>query len=517
MRRHLLTAVVAAVLVVAAVAIFLVAGRVLIGGEGDDDGPGGPSAAPTSAEPTTVPGTALLPDAVETTGGPVRGITDGAVRSWLGLPYAAPPTGGLRWRPPAPVTRVADVREASAYGASCVQPEPYRFGQGAPAQRAGSSEDCLFLNVSRPDDQRRDLPVVVWLHGGGFFAGSGSTATGMAGSFVERGVVLVSVNYRLGRLGFFAHPSLRGRVGNFGLLDQVAALEWVRDNAAAFGGDADNVTLAGGSAGAMSVNALMSAPVADGLFDKAISQSAPGDERALTLEQARGRGAEAFPGLDPAALRALPAEDLLSSTFNTLSGDAPLVDAVLPAHSAQAFLDGTEAAVPYLVGTTVDEFDDDAFRAFQVDPVELRDGLGGAQHDALVAAYGDRYADEVLDDLVFDLPSLVRAVTHGGRAPTYRYVFASLQSSGHGAESDFVFDAVTGGADGRLSDAVADYWAAFARTGRPQVEGLPDWPRASGAALSSYLEIGPGTPRPHLEEERLARLSVLRRALSENS
>ncbi|MCW2815592.1 MAG: Carboxylic ester hydrolase [Nocardioides sp.] len=455
-----------------------------------------------------------LESLVETTAGQVRGTTDGVVRSWLGLPYAAPPVGPLRWRPPRPPEPWAGVREAGDYGASCTQPLPYTFGQRVLEQRPGSSEDCLFLNVVRPDDDTRDLPVVVWLHGGGFFAGSGATAASDATELARRGIVLVSVNYRLGRLGFFAHPSLEGRVANFGLLDQVAALRWVRANADAFGGDADNVTLAGGSAGAMSVNALMSSPRAEGLFERAISGSAPSDSSSLSLDAARQRGADAFPALSPRRLRALPAERLLSSTFNTLSGDAPIVDDVLPEPAASAFAAGREADVPYLVGTTADEFSDDDYRAFGVDPDALRSTLGGPGHQALVTAYGDDYRSEVLDDLVFDLPSIERAVTHGRRAPTFRYVFRSSDYSGHGAEGAYVFDTVTGGDEGRLSDAVADYWVAFARTGRPDVEGLPAWPEAGTDGGSAYLSLEPGGPTPYDEDPRLAVLGALRLAVS---
>ncbi|MDO9457443.1 carboxylesterase/lipase family protein [Nocardioides sp.] len=504
MRRYLLPAALAVVVTVAAVVV------VLLALPGDRVGVTAPEVTvSTSPPPTEAP--VPLADVVTTSSGRVRGVTDGSVRSWLGLPYAAPPTGRLRWRPPQPVDPWRRVRDASAFGASCVQPKSYDFGARTLTQRPESSEDCLFLNVARPDDDARGLPVVVWLHGGGFFAGNGGTAISEGSALVQRGIVLVSVNYRLGRLGFFAHPALRERVANFGLLDQIAALQWVRDNAEAFGGDAGNVTLAGGSAGAMSVNALMSAPVADGLYERAIAESAPSDERSLTLSEARDRGAAAFPRLSPAELRALPSERLLSSTFNTLSGDAPIIDAVLPASSSRAFADGTEARVPYLTGTTADEFSDDDYRSFGVDPEALRASLGGDGNATLEAAYGDTFAADVLDDLIFDLPAVERAVSHGRRAPTYRYVFRASGYSGHGAEGAYVFDTVSGGRDGRLSDAVADYWVAFARTGRPDVSGLPAWPEA---AESAYLVLEPDGPTPHDTDVGLTRLGALRLALS---
>ncbi|WP_148615020.1 carboxylesterase/lipase family protein [Nocardioides rubriscoriae] len=501
MQRPAIAALAAVVLTAAAGVVLLVVGP----GADDDSATSQRRDAPTA-----------LGELVETASGPVRGISDGTVRSWLGLPYAAPPTGPLRWRAPRPAAPWDGVRDASALGSPCLQPEQYTFGAKDLVQRPGSSEDCLYLNVVRPDDDDRDLPVVVWLHGGGFFAGNGGTAATEADALVERGIVLVSVNYRLGRLGFFAHPSLREDVANFGLLDQVAALRWVRANIAAFGGDAGNVTVAGGSAGAMSVNALMSMPLARGLFERAISQSAPSDSRALSLGSARERGAETFPGMSPAQLRALPARDLLSSTFNTLSGDAPIVDDVLPEPSAAAFAAGREAAVPYLLGTTADEFSDDDYRSFGVDPQALRATLGGPRHDTLVAAYGDRgtYDAEVLDDLVFDLPGIVRAASHGRRAPTFRYVFRATGYSGHGAEGGYVFDTVDDGPDRALSDAVADYWVAFARTGRPEVPGLPRWPEADSDGGSAYLSLAPRGPRPYRQDPHLARLGALRGALS---
>ena len=424
---------------------------------------------PAPAGPTGPDAPDGLTPVVTTTGGEARGVTARGVRSWRGIPYAAPPVGRLRWRPPEQPEPWDGVREASSYGAACVQPAEYTFGDTELTQRPGTSEDCLYLNVVRPATQERGLPVVVWLHGGGFFAGNGNTAADEAAELVARGIVLVTVNYRLGRLGFFAHPALTEGVANLGLLDQVAALRWVRDNAAAFGGDADRVTLMGGSAGAMSVNALMAAPSTEGLFDRAIAQSAPSDLRSLTLAQARARGAAAFPGLTAHQLRALPAGRLLDSTFNTLSGDAPILDEFLPEPSAAAFAAGREHAVPYLVGTTTGEFADRDFRSFGVDPDALRASLGGAGNSELVAAYGPvEYEREVLDDLVFDLPALDKAAAHGRLAPTYRYVFGAASSPVHGAEGPYVFDTVAPGTPaGRVADAVADYWVAFARSGRP--------------------------------------------------
>jgi para-nitrobenzyl esterase len=498
-RRTLLAIVVAVATTVVAVtvAVALVSG--------DDPAPTDPSTSAASQE--LVP----MDEVVGTTQGDLRGVTNGGLRGWLGIPYAAPPVDRLRWRAPKPGPTWDGVRAAGSFGAPCLQPSSYTFGDDALTARPGSSEDCLYLNVVRPDDDSRDLPVVVWLHGGGFFAGNGNTAIADGAELVERGIVLVTVNYRLGQLGFFAHPSLEEGYANFGLLDQVAALEWVRDNVEQFGGDRGNVTLAGGSAGGMSVNALMAAPSAEGLFVKAIAQSAPSDHQASTLDVARARGEVDFPGLTASELRALPGDRLLSSTFNTLSGDAPVLDRFLPRSSADVFADGTEAQIPYLLGTTADEFSDDDYRSFGVDPDGLRARIGGDEHDAVVAAYGDDYDTHVLDDLVFRLPTVERAVLHGRRSPTFRYVLRGTDYSGHGAEAAYMFDTVDSGPGAEMSDAVADYWVAFARTGRPDVEGLPGWPEANGDGASAYLVLQPEGPEPVAADPDVDRLAVLRR------
>jgi para-nitrobenzyl esterase len=462
---------------------------------------GGPSPAP--------PDDGRSDDAlvVATRSGLVRGVAEGDVRSWRGLPYAAAPVGDLRWAPPQRSPAWDGVRDASAFGPACLQPAEYTFGDRRLEPLPGSSEDCLFLNVTRPaapaDGAR--LPVIVWVHGGGLFQGSGSTVDPSA--LAARGAVVVTLNHRLGRLGYFAHPALDQDVANLGLLDQVAALVWVRENIAAFGGDPRSVTVMGGSAGAISVNALMATPMAQGLFDRAIAQSAPGDSAARTVADLRRQGARDFPGLSAADLRALPASELLSSTFNVLRGDAPVVDEVLPESVADAFAAGREAKVPYLVGTTDGEFSDGDYRAAGGDPDALRARLGGADHDALVAAYGrDEFREHALDDLVFQAPAVSLALLHAERAPTFRYRFGvDPGGSAHGADTPYVFGSEQVGRP-RLARAMADYWVAFARTGAPRVDGLPAWPRAAG---TSYLELGADGPRPVARDPWTARLAAL--------
>ncbi len=329
---------------------------------------------------------------VATEAGPVEGLrlTDDQVRAWRGIPYAAPPVGNLRWRPPADPEGWADVREAHDYGKPCLQGPS---SSGGLINVEDGSEDCLTLNVSRPDDGREDLPVMVWIHGGSFLHGSGSQPVYNSGTLVERGVVLVTLNYRLGRLGFFAHPALGGDVANFGLLDQVKALEWVRDNIAGFGGDPDNVTVFGESAGGMSVNALMASPAARGLFARAVTQSGLGREPSESLASARAEGRQLMAGLagpraDAKALREVPARKVMALPLNLLQGQVPVVDRVLPAPVSEVFEAGDEAPVPYLVGTTDLEAPDIFVQQLGQDPAEARARFTGDDRAAAVAAYG---------------------------------------------------------------------------------------------------------------------------------
>ena len=220
---------------------------------------------------------AAAPPVVDAPAGKLRGVESGQTHAFKGIPYALPPTGALRWKPPLPATKWKDVRDATAYGPACVQPKAksgsiYAWDLGA------ISEDCLTLNIWTPAAARK-APVFVWIHGGALSTGSGGEPMYDGTKFAERGIVVVSINYRLGVLGFLAHPALsaesrRNISGNYGLMDQIAALRWVNRNIASFGGDPANVTIAGESAGGLSVMYLMAAPGARGLFHKAIAQSA---------------------------------------------------------------------------------------------------------------------------------------------------------------------------------------------------------------------------------------------------
>ncbi|WP_032986273.1 carboxylesterase/lipase family protein, partial [Cronobacter malonaticus] len=269
---------------------------------------------------------------VTTTHGDVRGLTENDIAVWRGIPYAAPPVGERRWRAPQPLTAWQGVRDATAFSAASWQNAGFcrELAGGDPG---AFSEDCLYLNVWAPATRETPLPVMVWLHGGGFTLGAGSLPPYDGQALARRGVVLVTINYRLGHLGFFAHPALEGEdpagpVYNFALLDQIAALRWVQDNIAAFGGDRDNVTLFGESAGARSVLSLMASPLAKGLFHKAIVQSGytlPDIPRRKAL--LNGAALTRHLGLDnptAADLRALPADTFWPLTAPYVTGPAPI-------------------------------------------------------------------------------------------------------------------------------------------------------------------------------------------------
>jgi para-nitrobenzyl esterase len=368
---------------------------------------------------------------VRTQSGLISGSETNGVEAFRALPYAAPPVGDLRWRPPQPPASWPGVRPATTPGHVCVQP-------ASTGIKGVQSEDCLTLDVfTAARSAKAPSPVLVWIHGGGFTGGTGVTPEFDGQAFAKSGVVLVNINYRLGRLGFFAHPALTkeagGRPGaNFGLMDQIAALKWVRDNISAFGGDPHQVTIAGGSAGGASVEALMISPPARGLFQRAISQSGLGRERTVDLAAAEqvGVALAARWGVsisDPKALRAIPVEQILAaeggnSDTGILEGQYPIVDGwIMPTSTWAAFKAGREAAVPLLIGSM------DLELPTKVQPPALKaktpsyDQLG----PDLKAAYPDRakYAALLPTDVVFGVPSVELAALHARWAPTYVYRF----------------------------------------------------------------------------------------------
>ena len=467
-------------------------------------------------------GPALAAAPVHTQQGEVSGAAAGKVESFKGIPFAAPPVGDLRWRPPGPAPSWSGVRSADAFGPICMQSRRGFFGQSP------MSEDCLTLNIWRPAGTKpgAKLPVMVWIYGGAFVQGAGSTPFYDGAHFAEQGVVLVTFNYRIGRFGFFAHPALDagpGPIANYGLMDQIAALKWVRANIAAFGGDAKNVTMFGESAGAISVNYLMGSPAARGLFDKAISESGFGRSMPRALKAAEGFGqtfaeAHGVKGDDAAAaaaLRALPA-DALNAQVSGLGDPAipnPILDGkILTQGIDQAFAKGEEAHVPYLEGGNSYEASLFPRIADVPGPVIARAG----DPAKVVALYGGQpapeVAREVLTDVLITEPDreLAREMARQG-VPAFVYHFSYVPASmrdksfgaAHGSEITYVFDTLPqqpisyGGRDipaatpddQKVSDAMHAYWVAFAKTGDPDSAGGPRWPRYTVAG-DELLEFG---------------------------
>lgn len=448
------------------------------------------------------------PARVKTEGGMAIGFSDGTVASFKGLPYAAPPVGPLRWRRTQPAPAWAGERDASDFGPSCPQPEvPHTIPEGSRART--QSEDCLTLNVWAPANVRK-APVMVWLHGGGNQNG-GSADRYMDGTAMARdGVVLVSLNYRLGLLGFLALPELTRQGGeveaNFGLWDQIEALKWVRRNIAAFGGDPDNVTLFGESAGGEDIRALMASPMARGLFGKAVIESGGGGwDDYPTVEAAGMAGTLKSVGLptDVAALRALPAERLAAAA----RWDASLVvdGVMLPRTPLKAFAEGKAMKIPLIIGTNQDE---GAMIDAGSDPATMFPKLTAADVEKLRGFYGltadqnDALARRLFRDGYFVGPSHWIARTqsaHGAPAWPYRfdYIAGALRtrrtSVNHGSEIPFVFGTLArpDDADTVMSAAMRGCWIAFARTGRPDCPAGVDWKPGDGAWMVFDAKPGP--------------------------
>ncbi|WP_328972310.1 carboxylesterase/lipase family protein [Streptomyces sp. NBC_00239] len=483
---------------------------------------------------------------VVTGGGPVRGLTHDGYTTYENIPFAAPPTGRLRWRPPQPARPWHGVRDAGAPGPQC--PQPPLFG-GAPT----GSEDCLSLNVTVPAGPRpaRGRPVMVWLHGGGFTYGSGGphTAQHLA---VRGGVVVVTVNYRLGMLGFFGHPELAEESVPFGLADQQAALRWVRDNAARFGADPGNVTLFGASAGGISTCAQLVAPAAAGLFHRAIAQSGTCTTAypygALVPDQPGYRPFIAQPALHAAGvaaahrlgcrtgtgvldcLRGLDADRLATPELSTLFNRPAYGNRLLPAEPARALDAGRFHRVPVIQGTTRDEMR--MFLAFTLTAHPLRDARD--YRSRLRNSFGDRAAAvearyplaahptpalawaAVTTDSAWTCTTLRATRALARHVPVHAYEFADRGApaleflpdvpgfpygAAHGFEVPYLGlmaarQPLTG-AQRALADELTGYWTRFAHTGDPDGAGAPHWPAyGSRSPLAQTLAPAPGGIHP---------------------
>ena len=408
------------------------------------------------------------------------------VQVFEGIAYAAPPVGDLRWRPPQPAPRLPFFFRADRLGHNCMQHQPY--GDIDPFA-AGVSEDCLYLNIYTPST-RESHPVMVWIHGGGFFAGFGGEERHNGAVLARKGVVVVTINYRLGPFGFLAHPALAAdspqhASGNYGLLDQIAALQWLQKYIVRFGGDPSRITIFGESAGGMSVGALIGSPLAKDLFHRAILESGTGtggfvartdSAYAMGVRVASALGVTGTDASAAARLRALSADSIIAASVRVAGNPGrpifwPVVDGwVLPRSVDSAIVSGQANVVPVIVGSNADE------------PQE-----------------------------VFGAPSraFARLITARGK-PAYLYQFtrvgedsiARKRGAYHSAEIVFVFgrsrplDPGAGHTayDSTLADAMSDYWAAFAGSadpnGPPAAGKWPRWPRYE-PARDSYLELGP--------------------------
>jgi para-nitrobenzyl esterase len=465
----------------------------------------------------SVPVADVGPSVVDTAAGPVRGIIEPGLRIFEGVPYAAAPEGALRWKPPVAPVPWDSVRDATKPGLRCIQDT-----RVDPDYGLATSEDCLNLTVWTPGGAAPNSPrpVMVWFHGGGFLNGSSDIYN--ARWLATRGdIVVVAVNYRLGALGFLAHPALGsdGDQGNYGLADQQAALRWVRNNIIGFGGDPAKVTIAGESAGAISVCDHLVAPESDGLFRAAIMQSGPCQAQAvlpaaekISVDYAAGKGCD-NPASARQCLLALPADRLqdgppyVNIGANILTGPVTGTPR-LPVAPATVATQGRTARVPMLIGTTADEFTLFVALTYLRDhqlqpyPTMLEDTFG-ADASAVAARYplskydgsvGLAYAATVTDG-VFGCPVDTMALGLAHRSPVYAYEFNDRRApapdpmrqvpfavgAGHALELRYLFD--MGGAPPLnaaqkvLSDQMIDYWSSFVATGVPDVPGQPEWPQ----------------------------------------
>ncbi|HVV66344.1 MAG TPA: carboxylesterase family protein [Rhizomicrobium sp.] len=445
--------------------------------------------------------------------GPLLGAIEDGVEVYKDIPYAAAPVGLLRWRAPQPAPAWTRPRDANDFGPIC--PQNQRLGFFTP--RLMQSEDCLTLNVWTPKAEAvAKLPVMVWIHGGGFIEGGSAIPLYDGTDLAKHGVVVVSFNYRLGELGFFAHPAVLGgkpgeESGNFGLLDQIAALEWVKRNIASFGGDPANVTIFGESAGGMSVNDLMASPLARGLFAKAISESGLGLQAIPTRGEAEQAGLKFAHKLGVAGedartagmLRRLKVSDILGKQGG-MGGEgriAPYIDGkTVPSDVSLLFAKGAVALVPYIDGSNSNEAS--LAPALGMDPVEGLKLFGPSlpKVRSIYEADGplseDEFARQAFGDALFTAAAQTLAgfVDRAG-APARVYQFAYVADSyrgevpgvSHGGELIYVFGLRgLGGLADRASAkdramiaAVQSYWTNFAKTGDPNGAGLPPWPRYS--------------------------------------
>ena len=457
---------------------------------------------------------AATPAPVKVEGGLVEGIADGDLTVYKGVPFAAPPVGDLRWRAPQPAQRWEGVRKADHYTPACVP------SMGGPAP-SGISEDCLYLNIWTPAKSPNErVPVLVWIYGGGFNMGATSYPVHDGAKLARHGVVLVSISYRVGILGFFAHPELsaespRHVSGNYGLLDMIAGLQWIQRNIAAFGGDPKKVTIFGESAGGIAVSMLCASPLSHGLIQGAISESGgsfgpfskqptPG-ENMRVLADAEASGVELAGALSLRDLRALTPEKLLETAKRKPGMAWPIVDGwVIPDDQYKLYTEGRFNDTPILVGYNSDEgLSFPAGRTPQEYIANVKKRYGPFA-DRLLAAYPGatdsvpKTARDLMRDSAFGWQTWAwaRLQSEKGKGKVFYYCFdqhpayaADSKEAGHGSphgvDVPYVFQNLDDlhrpatADDQRISDAMATYWTNFAKHGDPNGKGEPAWPAFS--------------------------------------
>jgi para-nitrobenzyl esterase len=487
--------------------------------------------------------TAAAAQSVHVPGGDIMGVAsnDGAITRYLSVPFAAAPVAGLRWRPPQPPAPWQGVLETTHFAPACPQPLPkpgsfYQHEFFLTSER--QSEDCLYLNIWAPKHGAAEkLPVMVWFYGGGFVQGSGSLPSFDGETLARHGVVLVTINYRLGPLGFLALPDLDRESpdhvsGNYGLLDMIASLHWVHDAIGGFGGDADNVTMFGQSAGAYGVNAMIVSPLAHGLFRRAIPESDPMFGMAdpmQTLAQAE-QGAQAFVKAVGAEsltdLRMIASTDLVKAMGSSAVafGMRPNVDGhVLPHDLPEMIADHQDNKVDLLIGTNYDEGTELLAPTTPDGLVALIHRRFVAQADAIAKLYHSSDADSATaaqdrmqSDYLFATAAREAQIVASQANPAYVYRFTRAAPGSdpikvgafHSAELAYVFGTQASinrpwtDRDRLLSQQMQLYWTNFAKTGNPNGEGLPEWPRFSEAG-SNVLQLGDETRTiPVLDPDR---------------
>ncbi|EJL34371.1 carboxylesterase type B [Caulobacter sp. AP07] len=471
--------------------------------------------------------------------GRLQGVVKDGVEAFKGVPFAAPPVGDLRWRAPAPAPAWSGVRVATQYGHDCAQ-KP--FPSDAAPLGTEPAEDCLVMNVWRPTaPAAAKRPVMVWIYGGGFVNGGSSPEVYAGDQFAKQGVVFVSFNYRVGRFGFFAHPALtkenpKGPLGNYGFMDQIAALKWVQRNIAAFGGDPANVTIVGESAGGFSVHTLLTSPAAKGLFHKAIIESgggrgtmtpgrkvsgqapggpASGESIGVAFAQKAGVSGEDAAAL--AALRALPADKVVDglnmmSMFGNPTYAGPMTDGQIVVDEPETiYRAGGGANVPLMVGATSMDIGFSFARSLD----EVYAPFGPERRAAAQAAYDPTGSNNLRaigtltasDRMMVEPARFMARAWAADKRPVYAFRFSYVAESmrkewpgaPHATEIPYVFDTVKAKygaaltpADAQMARLTNSYWVAFAKTGDPNGAGLPTWPvyDAAGDQILDFANDG---------------------------